>query len=130
LHASKLDASAGDAVPAEPAPPDTRVTALVYTGAARLAWAPSSATVVCDPHLATSAALTESMCASLGPVAWWRGGDAAASAARAPLPFWLTTFENRHEPDAIARIPEMLALARTLARREFEPTVLEGVTEL
>lgn len=130
LRASKLDASAGDAVPAEPAAPDARVTALVYTGAARLAWAPPGATVVCDPPLAASTTPSESVCTSVGPVAWWRGGDAPASAARAPLPFWLTTLESRHEPDAVARIPEMLALARTLARRGFEPTVLEGVTEL
>ena len=30
----------------------------------------------------------------------------------------------------MARIPELLALARRLVREGFEPTVLEGVTEL
>lgn len=130
LHASKLDSSGGDAVPAEPATPDARLTALVYTGAARLASAPSGTTVACDPPLEAPTSLSESVCAAVGPVAWWRGGDAPAWAARAALPFWLTAFEGHHEPDAIARIPEMLALARSLARRGFEPTVLEGVTEL
>jgi hypothetical protein len=131
LHASKLDAAAGDAVPAEPGAPDARVTALVYTAATHLKWTPDSATVVCDPPLlADSSTLAESVCASVSPVAWWRGGDAPASAARAALPFWLSTLEGHHEPDAMARIPELLALARTLARRGFEPTVLEGVTEL
>lgn len=130
LHASKLDSPVGEAVPAEPAAPDARVTALVYTGAARLASAPPGTTVACDPPLASPTSLSESVCASVSPVAWWRGGDAPAWSARAALPFWLTTLEGHHEPDAIARIPELLALARTLARRGFEPTVLEGVTEL
>lgn len=130
LRASKLDPAAGDAVPAEPAAPDARISALVFTAATRLAWAPPATTVVCDPPLAASTSLAESVCAAVGPVAWWRGGDAPAWAARAALPFWLTMLDGHHEPDAIARIPEMLALARTLGRRGFEPTVLEGVTEL
>lgn len=130
LRASKLDTTAGDVVPAEPAAPDARITAVVTTATARLAWTPPSATVVCDPPLGDSTATTESVCAPVGPVAWWRAGDGPAHAARAALPFWLTTLDGHHEPDAIARIPEMLALARALARRGFEPTMLEGVTEL
>lgn len=51
-----------------------------------------------------------------------RGSRAAAS--------WLSTLASRAEPDAVARIPEVLALARRLAREGFEPTVLEGVVEL
>ncbi len=130
LRASKLDASAGDAVSAEPGAPDPRVTALVYGTATRLKWAPDSTAVVCDPPLAASSAFAESVCNAINPVAWWRDGDAPAYAAHAALPFWLSTLEGHHEPDAMARIPELLALARTLARRGFEPTVLEGVTEL
>jgi hypothetical protein len=130
LRASKLDAAPGDAVPAEPGAADARVTALVYSAATRLASEPASATVVCDPPLAAASSLAESVCASVSPVAWWRGGDAPAYAARAALPFWLSTLDGHHEPDAMARIPELLALARTLGRRGFEPTVLEGVTEL
>ena len=130
LHASKLDASAGSAVSAEPGTADPRVTALVYSAATRLKWAPDSTAVVCDPPLAASSAFAESVCNAISPVAWWRDGDAPAYAAHAALPFWLSTLDGHHEPDAMARIPELLALARTLARRGFEPTVLEGVTEL
>jgi hypothetical protein len=38
--------------------------------------------------------------------------------------------EPHHEPDAIARVPELVTLARRLARAAFQPTLLEGVTEL
>lgn len=130
LRASRLDSPAADAVPAEPATPDARVTALVFTAASRISWAPPGTAVVCDPPLGASTSSTESVCASAGPVAWWRGGDSPAWAARAALPFWLSVLEGHREPDAIARIPEILGLARWLARRGFEPTVLEGVTEL
>ncbi len=130
LRASKLDSPAGDAVPAEPGTPDARVTALVFTAASRISWAPPGTPVVCDPPLGASTSSTESVCASVGPVAWWRGGDAPAWAARAALPFWLGVLDGHHEPDAVARVPEILSLARSLARRGFEPTVLEGVTEL
>ena len=50
--------------------------------------------------------------------------------ARAPYPFWLSTFEAHREPDATARVVELLSLARRLTRDGFEPTVLQGVTEL
>jgi hypothetical protein len=36
----------------------------------------------------------------------------------------------RREPDAVARIPELVTMARRLARAGFQPTDLEGVTEL
>lgn len=132
LRASRLDAPAGEPVPGEPGARDTRVTAVVFTPDARLAWMPDDAVVACDPPLSAAAApgLAESVCAAASPVAWWRRGDAPAHDARAALPFWLTTFDGRHEPDAVARIPELLVLARTLSRRGFEPTVLEGVTEM
>ena len=38
--------------------------------------------------------------------------------------------EAHSEPDAAACISELLALTRRLTRDGFEPTVLEGVTEL
>jgi hypothetical protein len=70
------------------------------------------------------------VCAVAAPVSWWRKTDAPAAFAQAPLPFWLSLLDSHHEPDAIARIPELLALARRLLHAGFEPTVLEGVTEL
>jgi hypothetical protein len=63
-------------------------------------------------------------------VSWWRRNDGVASAARAKWPLWLSWLEPHHEPDAVARIPELLTLARRLARDGFEPTEFESVTEL
>ncbi|HEY1695980.1 MAG TPA: hypothetical protein VGG39_27625 [Polyangiaceae bacterium] len=129
LRASGLAGAKTAELPAEPGPTTTDVTALVRSPATRVAAEPAGVVVACDPGL-DLADERSIVCASAGPVSWWRRGDAPGAVARAPLPFWLSQLETHHEPDAIARIPELLSLARLLARDGFEPTVLEGVTEL
>jgi hypothetical protein len=129
LRSSGLSDIVESPLPRQPGPPIPGVAALALSTGASVATEPTGLVLACDPPLATQG-LRRSLCAHAAPVAWWRTGDAPASEARAPLPFWLSPLEPRHEPDAVARIPELLALARRLAREGFEPTMLEGVTEL
>ena len=119
---------------AEPGPLDGRTVALALAPGAAAVWGPERAVVACDPPLAqlagTAPASLDALCAPASPVAWFNKKDAPAGAARGKLPVWLSPLEGRHEPDAVARIPELLALTRRLAREGFEATSLEGVTEL
>jgi hypothetical protein len=130
LRASALAGVTAAPLPVEPGPTSTKVTALDLSAAAQIVSEPASVVVACDPPLRAPSAERSSICAVAGPVSWWRKTDAPAAFAQAPLPFWLSLLESHHEPDAVARIPELLALARRLLRAGFEPTVLEGVTEL
>jgi hypothetical protein len=140
LRASTLADVVAGALPAEAGPVDARIAALAWSHSARVAAEPTTAAVACDPVPDESALVHETVCSASAPVAWWRrtvaagGGaheiDRPAAAARAPLPLWLSVLEARSEPDAVARIPELITLARRLARGGFLPTVLEGVTEL
>ncbi len=130
LRASKLSDVTQGSLPTEPATPTTGVVALALAAGATVAEEPEGVLVACDPRLDSSAGQRESVCAHAAPVAWWRRSDVPASWAHAPVPLWLTLLEPHHEPDAIARIPELVALARRLGRDGFEPTMLEGVTEL
>ena len=104
------------------------IVALSLSTGAALA-RPPDAVVACDPPLQLRG-LGRSLCASAEPVAWWRTSAGPASEAHAPLPVWLSALQARREPDAIARIPELVGLARRLLREGFEPTLLEGVTEM
>jgi hypothetical protein len=130
LRSSGLPVSAGRALPEVAAAPDSRLVALTLAPAAIVASDPPSAVVACDPSLGGASGVHSSVCATSADVAWWRKGDAAAGSASAPLPVWLAPLEPHREPDAVARIPELLGLARRLARAGFTATVLEGVTEL
>jgi len=130
LRASRLVDVAQGSLPGEPGERDARVVALALSAGAIVATDPADAVFACDPPLGKASSTSESVCAVAGPISWWRRGEMTAAAARARLPFWLSTLELHHEPDAIARIPELLALSRRLARDGFEPTTLEGVTEL
>ena len=130
MQGSALAGIRSAAMPVEPGATASGVTALALSPGARVAWAPAALTIACDPPWQAPSRDRTSMCAAAGPVSWWRRTDAPAAIAHAPLPFWLSLFESHHEPDAVARIPELLALARRLAREGFEPTVLEGVSEL
>jgi hypothetical protein len=112
----------------DPGPPDARVVALALATGASAVSEPEGVVIACDPPL--SAGARESLCAHSAPVSWFNKKDAPAGAARGSLPVWLSPLEGRRELDAIARIPELLALTRRLARDGFEPTSLEGVTEL
>jgi hypothetical protein len=129
LRASTLKDAASGALPAVAPASDTRVEALVMAATANVASDPASVVVACDPPLDRATGVRATICATSASVAWWRK-DGVASGARAALPLWLSPLEPHREPDAIARIPELLTLARRLARDGFTPTMLEGVTEL
>jgi len=128
LRASRLSDITTAELTTEPGDPDGRVAAIALSATARVQPAPADVVVACDPSRDSTERTM--VCASSRPIAWWRRADAPAFAARAPLPLWLSILASHPEPDAVARIPEVLALARRLAREGFEPTVLEGVEEL
>ncbi len=128
LRASGLSNVTSSPLAVDPGAPDARVVALALMAEASVVSEPEGVVIACDPPL--SPGVRESLCAHSAPVAWFNKKDAAAGAARGSLPLWLSPLEGRRELDAVARIPELLALTRRLAREGFEPTSLEGVTEL
>jgi hypothetical protein len=128
LRASGLSEVTSAPLRVDPGPPDARVVALALAKEASAVYEPEGVVIACDPPL--SAGARESLCAHSAPVSWFNKKDAPAGAARGSLPVWLAPLEGRRELDAIARIPELLALTRRLSRDGFEPTSLEGVTEL
>jgi hypothetical protein len=128
LRASGLSEVTSAPLRVDPGPPDSRVVALALVAEASAVSEPEGVVIACDPPLSGGA--RESLCAHSAPVSWFNQKDAPAGAARGSLPVWLSPLEGRRELDAIARIPELLALTRRLAREGFEPTSLEGVTEL
>jgi hypothetical protein len=130
LRASAVQGAASGPLPREPGAPDPAIVAFALPRGTRTASEPSTAAVACDPSTDEHASIRETICAAAVPVTWWRLSDAPAAVARAPLPFWLAALELHHEPDAVARIPELVTLARRLVRTGFEPTVLESVTEV
>ena len=130
LRASALDGVASGPVAAAPGSKDVRLAAFVYSPPARVAWDPPTESSSCQPALGGTSSIEQSVCAFAAPVSVWRPGDGSVAFARASVPVWLSSLGARSEPDAVARMPELLALARQLTREGFEPTVLEGVTEL
>jgi hypothetical protein len=130
LRASALDEITVGPLPAAPAAADDRIASVVVSSKASVAWDPPKVVVACDPPLDVDAGSRETLCAHAAPVAWWQRGEAQAFAARASVPTWLSLLASRHEPDAIARVPELLTLTRRLKRDGFEPTTLEGIKEL
>jgi hypothetical protein len=130
LRVSALAGVTSAPLPSEAGATSARLTALDLSAGAEAVSEPPSVVVACDPPIHGPSAEHTSVCAVAAPVSWWRKTDAPAAFAQAPLPFWLSLLDSHHEPDAIARIPELLALARRLLHAGFEPTVLEGVTEL
>ncbi len=116
----------------DPGPPDARVIALSLAPGANVVSEPEGVARSCNPPLAPSSAAQETwaVCAQSAPVSWFERADAAVGAARGALPVWLTVLEGHRELDAVARIPELLALTRRMVREGFEPVALEGVTEL
>ena len=130
LRASSVTDVTTGPVPNTPGATDARVAAIVASPGAGVTWEPSLAAVACDPPLGASVRILESVCVPTIASTLWQKGDAPAFAARGATPIWLSTLAQRHEPDAVVLLPELLALARRLAREGFEPTTFEGVTEL
>jgi len=130
LRASSVTDVTTGTVATTPGAADARVAAIVAPPGAAVTWEPSLAAVACDPPLGTGERTSESVCVPTSASTLWQRGDAAAFAARGATPIWMSTLAQRHEPDAVALLPELLALARRLAREGFEPTTFEGVTEL
>jgi hypothetical protein len=128
LRASGLSEITSAPLRVDPGTPDARIVALALAAEASAVSEPEGVVIACDPPL--SGGTRESLCAHSAPVSWFNRKDAPAGAARGSLPVWLSPLEGRRELDALARIPELLALTRRLARDGFEPTSLEGVTEL
>ncbi len=130
LRASSVTDVTTGPVPNTPGAADARVAAIVASPGAGVTWEPSLAAVACDPPLGASVRTLESVCIPTTASTLWQKGDAPAFAARGAAPVWMSTLAQRHEPDAVVLLPELLALARRLAREGFEPTTFEGVTEL
>jgi hypothetical protein len=130
LRASTLTDVTTGPVPTEPGAPDLRVAAIVASPSAAVTWEPSPAAVACDPPIEGGGRTNESVCVPTIASTLWRKGEALASAARGAPPLWMSTLTPRREPDAVALLPELLALGRRLTREGFEPTTFEGVTEL
>jgi hypothetical protein len=129
LRASTLTDVTTAALGAEAEAADLRVVALALAPGSSVASTPD-AVFACDPALEAGAFLREAVCAHAAPISWSKKGGGATGSARAPTPFWLSQLDGRREADAVARVPELLSLARRLARAGFEPTRFEGVTEL
>jgi hypothetical protein len=131
LRASSVTDVTTGPVATTPGAPDARVAAIVAPPGAAVTWEPSLVAVACDPPLGSARGrATESVCVPTIASTLWQKGDAPAFAARGATPIWMSPLAQRHEPDAVALLPELLALARRLAREGFEPTTFEGVTEL
>jgi hypothetical protein len=130
LRASKLTVARQEAIPAEPGAPVAGIVAVATAAGTLVMQEPADVLMACDPKLDAASGQREAVCAHTTPVAWWRKNDLPASWAYAPLPVWMALLQSRHEPDALARIPELVTLARRLGRENYEPTILEGVTEL
>ena len=128
LEASGATDVAAGPLRADPEAPDQRVAALSLAPEASPVSEPAGVVIACDPPLGLG--VRETVCAHSAPLSWFNRGDGAAGAARGSLPAWLTVLEGHRELDAVARIPEIMALTRRLAREGFEPTALEAVTEL
>ena len=90
----------------------------------------SDAVTVCEPELAPGRA-GQTLCLQSWPQEWRRVGSAELGGlAEGPLPYWLSSIQGVDHPTGLSRYVSLLALARRLHAEGFEPTVLEGVTEL
>lgn len=116
--------------PDVPKAPDARVVAVSFASPGALAAdAQTDVYSYCDPPL--DPRTRESICVFSGPHQWSLAqAELAGGVARAKLPFWLTTFVGVSDPVALKAEVALVSLARRLRRGGFEPTILEGVTEL
>ena len=83
----------------------------------------------CSPGLAPGA--SEAVCVQAGPAGWRQvGSELLGAGAEGSLPFWLSMLGTGDEPRLLELRLAMLRFARMLAGEGYEPTVLQGVTEL
>jgi len=116
--------------PDVPKAPEARVVAVSFASPGALtADAQTDVYSYCDPPL--DPRTRESICVFSGPHQWSLAqAELAGGVARAKLPFWLTAFAGVSDPVALKAEVALVSLARRLRRGGFEPTILEGVTEL
>lgn len=109
--------------------PEARVVAVsVERPKTLIAETPPDVFSFCEPQLGTTSA---TVCAFSGPQKWRvDGADVVAGVARAKHPFWLFGLQSVTEPMALKRETQLVDLARRLRREGFEPTTIDGVTEL
>jgi hypothetical protein len=112
--------------------PDARVVLVSSKdGSMYLAEGPSGATFQCSPPLSVVA--DDRLCVETAPHSWhlpWP--DAVGALAWGPLPYWMSAFHELpagSRADALGPELALLTLARRLAARGFDPTIVEGVTE-
>jgi len=90
----------------------------------------SDAVTACQPELPPGVA-GQTLCLQSWPQAWRRvGAGELGGMAEGQLPYWLSSIQGVDHPTGLSRYVSVLALARRLHAEGFEPTVLEGVTEL
>jgi len=109
--------------------PEARIVAVsVERPKTLVAETPPDVFSFCEPQLDTAFA---TVCAFSGPQKWRvDGADVVAGVARAKHPFWLFGLQGVNEPMALKMETQLVNLARRLRREGFEPTTIEGVTEL
>lgn len=82
----------------------------------------------CEPSLEGAENV---VCVFSGPQKWrTKSLDVSAGLARAKLPFWLFGLQGVGEPAAMKVAAQVIELARRLRHDGFEPTTIDGVTEL
>jgi hypothetical protein len=106
-----------------------RVLALsLAQGGKAIADSPEDVPYLCAPALEPPP--PQSICLQARAQPWRRIGDVPVASAQAPLPFWLALYASTTDVDVMHVELQLLGLARRLGALGFEPTVLEGVTEL
>lgn len=89
----------------------------------------STALFHCSPELAPG--VRHAWCTQSAPQTWHPAtADAAGGAAVAALPSWMAAWRSVKDGDIVRHELAMLDLALRLSAEGFEPSVIEGVTEL
>jgi hypothetical protein len=89
----------------------------------------SSTAYACEPTLGPR--VSDALCVQGVGLAWRLGeSETRAGIAEAALPFWMQTFESTVDPSVLALELDLAKLGRRLVAEGFEPTILEGTTEL
>lgn len=108
---------------------DARVVALSVKGG-RMYVADGDADVAfqCEPTLRPES--PETVCVQTKAQSWHLPTpDTVGAIAYGPLPFWMSGHESVKSAEVLAPELDLLSLARRLAARGFEPTIIEGINE-